>query len=100
MKNYPPLLHARLRAGYSSIVSDDSRWVLLRDLNWPGALSVTNDAEAVVERTIACYGGDRRIAYFDSEGELSELQHDGIKFTRFAPLSPLDRLRAQDLLGP
>ena len=50
-------------------------------------MTVTNDAEAVVafllEHKALCEG--RRLLYFDSEGNLDEILHDGEKFTGFAP---------------
>lgn len=59
--------------------------VLIRDTG--GQLSVTNDAETVVAMLLAA--GDlhpgQRLFYFDSEGRLDELVHDGSKFTGFKP---------------
>jgi len=49
-----------------------------------GVLSVTNDAERVVsELVLRC--GDRRIYYRDTDRNWDELQHQGGKFTGFAP---------------
>ncbi len=47
-------------------------------------ISVTNDAEAVVDALAAEYG-DRRIIYRDSMGAWDELRHSGRSFTGFAP---------------
>lgn len=67
------------------IVSTDDDFVFLVDLNL-GNLSVTNDAENVVE-AVARKHGSKRIIYRDSQGDWSELVHDGERFVDFAPYS-------------
>lgn len=47
-----------------------------------GAMSVTNDAERVVEYLYKNYG-NRRFIYRDSMGEWSELLHENGTFTDF-----------------
>lgn len=65
--------------------------VLVRDVGHrDGLMSVTNDAEAVVQTLlrVMVYLGEQppgRIFYYDSDGHLSELGHDGAQFTRFEP---------------
>lgn len=64
-------------------------FILIRDIG-TDCISVTNDAENVVwdilhDQRVSC-----RIFYFDSQGDLDELVHDGKKFVRFAPLSNVD----------
>ena len=49
-----------------------------------GVLSVTNDAERVVAKLFRAWGA-RRIFYQDTDGYWDELQHEGAKFTGFAP---------------
>ena len=61
----------RLRCDYE-ILGADNGIVFLRDLNL-GRTSVTNDAEAVVERMKCQFGLKIRIVYQDSEGEWSEI---------------------------
>lgn len=61
-------------------VIQSSPTIMIEDLDGP--LSVTNDAEAVVEKLLERYG-DKRIFYYDTQGELSELTHDGERFTGF-----------------
>lgn len=47
--------------------------VILRDLGpWSVHLTITNDAERVVREVAAKYPG-RKIIYYDSEGDLTEL---------------------------
>lgn len=71
------------RAAYE-VVERDAGKVVLRDIGpWSQHPTVTNDAEQVVEDVLAWAGG-RRILYYDSEGELTELVHDGTRFVRFA----------------
>ena len=67
----------RIRCDYEIVGTKDGI-VFLRDLNL-GRTSVTNDAEAVVERIKFQFGQDARIVYQDSEGEWSEIvayRHD------------------------
>lgn len=67
-----------LRSIYT-VVRDDrgmQRALVIRDEN--GKTSITNDAEAVVERLYMSgrLPVGRRLFYFDSEGRLDELLHD------------------------
>ena len=71
------------RAADFEIVKVSPEIIWIRDLNL-GNISVTNDAEGVCRRVWHEYPG-RRIIYQDSEGDWSELKHDGGKFTGFAP---------------
>jgi predicted HAD superfamily phosphohydrolase len=74
------------RASYKVVGHDfqyNTRAVLIEDLNGP--LSVTNDAEAVVEDLLKVYEADYRIFYKDSMGQWDELLHDGKQFTGFGP---------------
>lgn len=60
----------------------DRLWI--EDLDGP--VSVTNDAEAVVENLIKFSGaGDKRIFYIDTDRQIDELVHDGTKFVDFKP---------------
>lgn len=59
--------------------------VTLRDLGpHTSHLTVTNDAEWVVEQVAGCLRG-RRLEYYDSEGELTGLKVKDGKFDRFGP---------------
>ena len=64
----------RIRCDYEIVGTEDGI-IFLRDLNF-GRMSVTNDAEAVVEHIKFQYGRDARIVYQDSEGEWSEIVRD------------------------
>ena len=57
------------------VVSTDDDFMFLVDLDL-GNLSVTNDAENVVKHLLSLYG-NKRIIYRDSNGDWSELVHDG-----------------------
>lgn len=88
---------ARPRAGYLAGVVPDA--VLLVDLD--SGVSITNDAEAVVKRILSLHGKDfpdqpPRILYQDTQGDWSELKHDGQKFTGFAELSDEEK-KTRDL---
>lgn len=60
------------------------KFVVIKDLDAEGTKSVTNDAEAVVERVLMEVGRDKRIFYYDSTNALDELCHDGVRFTDFS----------------
>jgi len=70
------------------VVRSDNETVVLRDVGpWSKHPTVTNDAEQVVE-SLGNWVGNRRLLYYDSDGELTELRHDGTKFTGFAFVKP------------
>jgi hypothetical protein len=69
--------------------------VVIRDTDGPR--SVTNDAEWVIDRLVNdphLLGGNgirsRRVFYYDTQGDLGELIHDGEKFIRFGPATEAD----------
>lgn len=59
--------------------------LVIRDLDGP--VSVTNDAEAVVEDLVAQghLPEGRRLFYYDTDGCYDELLHAGGRFTGFRP---------------
>lgn len=73
------------RAAYD-IVQVREDVIVIRDLHCEArpTMSITNDAEAVVSELARRFPG-RRIMYYDTEGRLDELCHDGGVFTGFAP---------------
>ncbi len=77
------------------VVREDAETFVIRDVGpWSSHPTVTNDAEQVVERLAARVGG-RRLLYYDSDGELTELRHEGPRFTGFAFV----RVRSEDGQG-
>ncbi len=66
----------------------DPTRIVLRDLGpWDEHLSVTNDAEGVIEKLSPA--PMQRVFCFDSAGSLDELVHDNQgHFVRFAPCTP------------
>ena len=70
-----------------TVVSVQDTAIFIRDED--GYLSVTNDAEAVVDWILTAYSDDktRRIIYRDTIGQWDELIHDGEKFVGFGPYS-------------
>ena len=69
------------------VISSTSDTLVIRDLCFSGCLSVTNDAEHVVEK-LSKSGmllEGMTLLYFDSCGDLDELVHAGGKFVKFAP---------------
>ena len=69
------------RAKYTYVGGNDTT-VYIADLNI--GMSVTNDAEGVVEDVINRFGS-KRIVYRDSDGRWDELKHNGREFTDFGP---------------
>jgi hypothetical protein len=74
------------QSSYEIVKLTDSA-VFIVDLDGP--LSVTNDAENVVDRLLHRYG-NRRIIYKDTSGRWDELLHNGSEFTCFGPVSAQD----------
>ncbi len=76
-------------ANYLIVKEDEKRGLLLiKDMGpWDKHLSVTNDAEWVVQclSVLGVLPKGRRLFYFDSEGEVAELLHAEGKFVRFGP---------------
>lgn len=63
------------------VEQDDGLVVVIRDLGpWHRFPTVINDAECVVARLHAegRLGVGRRLFYWDSEGDLAEIEHDGV----------------------
>jgi hypothetical protein len=61
---------------------------VIRDIgNHARCLTVTNDAEYIVTTLLSAglMKRKQRLFYFDSDGALDEILHDGVKFTGFAP---------------
>lgn len=72
----------KARAKYELVEFEGQPGVIfIRDLD-QGGVSVTNDAEAVVEEVHKLYPG-KRIVYRDSYGDWGELIHTAGKFTEF-----------------
>ena len=67
------------------VVRSTNQYVLLRDVGpWDKYMTITNAAEQVVA-ALAKWLGSRRLLYYDSEGELTELLVKDGCFTGFAP---------------
>jgi len=72
-----------IRAMFHFVEMNEEKIVIADDALMHGTMSITNDAEAVTEGLLEHFGGDRKILYYDTEGELTELRHDGKVFTGF-----------------
>lgn len=62
--------------------------LVIRDIGpWDRYMTITNDAEHVVEELVSkgVLPAGRRLLYYDSEGELDELLVKDGKFAGFAP---------------
>lgn len=70
------------------VVKESSTFIIIRDVGpWDKHRTITNGAEECVAELFADYRlGSRRVGYYDSEGQLDELVHDGCgNFIRFSP---------------
>lgn len=87
----------RLFAVYAAYIRDEFPEVVFVEDVGTG-MSVTNNAEAVVERVAAAHPG-RRIIYRDSEGDWDELLHRSGVFVDFAALGDGDAARFAPVTG-
>lgn len=81
-RNRAQQFHARLDSYQHAIWHPDEE--AAKVAAWGKAVAVTNDAEAVVVE-LANKFGRRRILYFDSDGNLDELLHEGGVFLGYKP---------------
>lgn len=68
------------------ILEDGPNKIILKDIGpWDRYLTVTNDAEYVVSylHSTGRLSIGKRLLYYDSEGDLTELVYDGNKFITF-----------------
>lgn len=75
-----------IRCSYSVVFSDNARNMLvLRDLN--DGMSITNDVDNLVLhlRNTGQIHSETVLYYYDSEGRLDQILHDGRKFCGFTP---------------
>ena len=72
-----------MRAKFRVVDEFPTRVTIIDGANYYGSMSITNDAEAVTEYLIKEYGPEKKFFYWDTEGELTELLHDGKVFTGF-----------------
>lgn len=71
------------KANYVVVYQDDTT-VCIRDVGpWDRHLTVTNDAERVVDELCVALNG-RKLIYYDSDGELATLRVIDGKFAGFA----------------
>ena len=81
----------RSRARWNSYVQEDGSLVLQDIGPWNTCPTITNDVENVVYDLAHVLGRlkpGQRLFYYDSEGVLDEIIHEGGKFVRFGPARP------------
>ena len=77
-----------LRANYKIVSKRSGNSVTIRDVGpWDRFMSVTNDAENVVEDLfrLGFLSEGERLFYYDSDDELDEIVIEDGQFKRFAP---------------
>lgn len=73
------------KANYQ-VVERTAKRIVLQDVGpWDRYMTITNAAENVVEAEILNGLGPRRLFYYDSDGELTELLVKNGRFAGFAP---------------
>lgn len=82
------------------VVEDDYRQVhplVIRDIGLAGDVSVTNDAERVVEELVRAgrLPPGRKLLYYDSDGQLDEIVVKDGRFAGFQP-GPTSRSKGAD----
>ena len=78
-----------LRAKYRIVkVANNIVWIVDLCSGAHPSMSITNDAEDVVEDVLRQAPG-HRIVYRDTDGRWDELAHDGKEFTNFVPADSL-----------
>lgn len=74
--------------------------LIIRDVGpWDQFLSVTNNAQQVVEelRVSGKLRVNQRLFYYDSEGQLDEILHKNGRFTGFQPVAPLRKSKLENI---
>jgi len=74
-----------LRCAFAWIETSHER-VIIRDLDAPGHMSVTNDAAAVVAQMLSTghlLPGTTRLFYFDTAGDFAEIEYSALGFIGF-----------------
>lgn len=90
---------SRERRAHFVFVDQTPLAVVIRDVGpWDRHPTVTNDAEDVVRRIAPILEG-RRLFYFDSEGELTELLIKESKFAGFAAVKVLQGLVTEEQIS-
>lgn len=77
------------KPNYKIIKDHPGEPLVIQDIGpWDKYLTITNGAEEVVEKLFkqGYLPENRRLFYYDSDGELDELVHDKGTFIRFAPI--------------
>lgn len=77
-----------MRANFSAQLHTHDGFTFLKvydNANEAGTMSITNDADAVVQDCIRRFG-NVPIYYRDTDGRWDELEHNGEEFTTFAPI--------------
>lgn len=86
----------RDRSARFDVLAIQSDLIVLVDVGpWDKYLTVTNDAEGVIQKLSSRGLDGRRVIYYDSEGEPTELRHNGARFTGYGPILPQDPIASR-----
>lgn len=73
-------------AKYNTSYNSKTNTITVIDLDWPGCMSVTNDADRVVATVVEMWKAPTATIYYkDSDGRWDQLVHENGRFIGFAP---------------
>jgi hypothetical protein len=68
------------------VIKETQDFIFIKDIGHKNRITITNDAAFVLSKLAAEYDIDgRRVFYMDSDGQIDEIKHCGVKFTGFKP---------------
>lgn len=77
-----------MKAHFAIVSDNPGQPLIIRDIGHTYTMSITNDAEEVVRGifNLGLLPDNRRLLYYDSEGDLAELAHENGRFQGFKPV--------------
>ncbi len=74
-------------SSFEVVCNQPGGYLVIRDIGGDGYLTVTNDAEGVVKKLVKLelLTDDKRLLYYDSDGQLDEILVEDGEFSGFAP---------------
>jgi hypothetical protein len=68
------------------IIKESQDFVFIKDIGHKNHIAITNDAQFVLSKLAAEYDiNRRRVFYMDSDGQIDEIEHHGVRFVKFRP---------------
>jgi hypothetical protein len=68
------------------VIKETPDFIFIKDIGHKNHITITNDVAFVLSKLAAEYDIDgRRVFYMNSDGQIDEIKHCGVKFTGFKP---------------